>query len=108
MKIVIKEPNKRAEVVEFEEDGKVLELEELQDLVGGYIEYTGDDGLDGIDMILDEEGKLKGREFNFRTKYDFLVGTVVFAFSNDEGETIGLTDEQVETVKRYLRGSVEC
>tara|TARA_Y100001951_G_C11102291_1_gene162735 strand:- start:147 stop:401 length:255 start_codon:yes stop_codon:yes gene_type:complete len=42
---------------------KAPTLEELQKLVGGYIEVV--ESLDGeADIVLDEEGKLKGKEVN--------------------------------------------
>jgi hypothetical protein len=66
---------------------KAPTLEELQKLVGGYINVV--ESLDGeADIVLDEEGKLKGKEVNeSATKlwlgddkadwFDVLVGDVV-------------------------------
>lgn len=67
--------------------GRAFTLAELQTLVGGYIEivYTHD----GKVMVVDEEGKLKGKALNYvaTTHYRFgrhdplvgevLVGTIV-------------------------------
>ena len=78
-------------------------LEELQEMVGGSIEVAFNDDDLGVQIIVDEEGKLKGKEINmgatehwwtllqldtppdefytleeFINKVDFLVGHVVF------------------------------
>lgn len=66
---------------------KAPTLEELQKLVGGYINVV--ESLDGeADIVLDEEGKLKGKEVNESATtlwlgddkadwFDVLVGDVV-------------------------------
>lgn len=63
---------------------KTFTLEEMQNIVGGYIEVVSLD--DDVYMIVDEEGKLKGKYvnrqatkiFNKYTKtLDFIVGTVL-------------------------------
>ena len=70
-------------------NGTDFQLDELQGIVGGYIEivslWTG-----GI-MCLDEEGKLKGKDINIkateiyrkgRITKDFVVGDVLICDSN--------------------------
>ena len=89
------------------------ELEDLQEIVGGYIEipYLGDVFVDnGIDVIINEEGKLiEGlrAEIAIVNKQrgaiiDVVYGNCIFASHNDEGETIGLTDEQILIVNKEL------
>lgn len=88
-------------------------LEALQNIVGGYIEipflsetfYEYD-----IDMIINEEGKLidglnpeivvlkEGTE----TVLDIVYGNILFASHNDEGETVGLDEEQIAIIERTL------
>lgn len=62
-----------------------------------------------IDIWLNEEGKLIGLEPNwiatelfwdrFGVGSDIIVGNVLLAYHNEEGETIGLVDSQMD----YLR-----
>lgn len=63
MKVVIVEPHKKARI---EEIGR--ELEDLQEIVGGYIEaiYPFDDP---VALVCNDEGKLMGAELN-RALYD--------------------------------------
>ena len=87
-------PSSQPEVIEFKEGYK-----ELQRLVDGPFEmpYLFDD----VDVIVNEEGKLNGLLPNRFLYYndslvDVLVGNIVLVNSNDEGETISLTDELIE------------
>lgn len=68
------------------ENGSTFTLKELQEYVGGYIELVFLD--DGKIFVVDEEGKLKGKEVNIEaTIYarmkkagfgnDFIVGDVL-------------------------------
>ena len=65
-------------------NGTDFSLEELQTIVGGWIEIVN--LRDGRLLCLDEEGKLKGKDFNTRATYilqaampthDFVVGDVL-------------------------------
>lgn len=98
---------------ELQEKEIGTELEDLQEIVGGYIEipYLGDVFVDnGIDVIINEEGKLiEGlrAEIAIVNKQrgailDIVYGNCIFASHNDEGETIGLTDEQIQIVTKEL------
>lgn len=83
-------------VIEYEDT-----LENMQELVGGYIEaITLDD--DGATLWCNEEGKYNGMLPN-RPLYDskgnvadILYGNIFITGSNDEGETISLTEEQIK------------
>jgi hypothetical protein len=73
------------EVIETKpNNGTDFSLEELQAIVGGYIEVVS--LRDGRLIVCDEEGKLKGKDFNTRATYilqaampthDFVVGDVL-------------------------------
>lgn len=93
-------------------------LEDLQKIVGGYIEipffgYTFNDYK--IDVIINEEGKLidgmnpeiaivdekKGNII------DIVYGNCIFASHDEEGNTIGLTEKQIEIVNNELETIIE-
>ena len=66
------------------EDGKHFTLDELQELVGGYIELVPGEHTETYDVVVNEEGKLHGLEANpAATEYcgvtglDTLVGNVL-------------------------------
>mgnify|MGYP006293048305 CR=1 FL=1 len=94
------------EVLEFEV-GDSYDL--LSSSVGGLIECVSLPSK-GVDMWLNEEGKyrceyqnptgthLYQNEFNAQ---DYIMGDIVLARSNDEGETIGLTTEQLDEFLTY-------
>lgn len=89
-------------------------LEELQMIVGGYIEiphlsrrfYEND-----IDIIINEEGKyIEGMrpeiavvERKTNSIVDIVYGNCIFASHDDEGETVGLNEEQINIVKDELK-----
>ena len=87
--------------VETESDGS-LALETMQSLVGGDIERwcLQCHGLDGLDLFLDEEGKLKGRSYNPKATLlsmilmhgDCIVGDAFVCSSDDEGNSVDPTD----------------
>ena len=93
-------------------------LEALQEIVGGYIEipYLGDTFLNKrIDVIINEEGKLidgMKAEIAIVNKeqgniLDIVYGNCIFASHDEEGETIGLTEEQMQVVTEELETVVE-
>ena len=93
-------------------------LEHLQKIVGGYIEipFLGDTFRNnGIDVIINEEGKLvdglKAEIAIVNEKQgnilDIVYGNCIFASHNDEGETIGLNDEQIQIVMEELETVIE-
>lgn len=92
-------------------------LEDLQKIVGGYIEipFISEKFFEhGIDMIINEEGKLidgmnpeiaiVGKRGNI---LDIVYGNCIFASHDEEGETIGLNDMQIKIVNNELDTIVE-
>ena len=89
-------------------------LEALQEIVEGYIEIpflSLEFNRHGIDVIINEEGKLiEGMrpEIAIMDKeteklLDVVHGNCIFASHDDEGETIGLTEEQIAIVVNALQ-----
>lgn len=89
-------------------------LEELQGIVGGYIEFPLLGGVfkkNIIDTIINEEGKfiegLKPEialiDSNTKKILDVVYGNCIFASHDAGGNTIGLTDEQIKVVKQELQ-----
>lgn len=91
MKIIVKEPCKKGEVIEVENN-----LETFQKIVGGYIEVYPI--FEDMLIILNEEGKLKNLEPNLILKNDVIVGTVAIAGRGEE-DFISLTDEQIDIIR---------
>lgn len=93
-------------------------LEELQKIVGGYIEFPflGNRFKDNvIDVIINEEGKfiegLKPEIAVVNEKVesimDIVYGNCIFASHDKEGNTIALTDEQIKVVMEELEVVIE-
>ena len=103
-KIVVKEPGKAPEVREVPK----VNLEVMQEIVNGYVQYIPFPSLPHLDLFCNEEGKLEGLEPNILIAdkngriVDFIVGTVFVCKSNKRGNSIGLTDEEVEKVMKGL------
>jgi len=93
--VVVKNPGQKATVMNIEDS-----LESLQHLVGGYIEMLS---FKGIDFIVNEEGALTNLPFNTFINNTPILGTIIAVSHNDEGDTIGLTHEQVNTAINILK-----
>lgn len=102
MKWIVKNPGETAQ--DYTHEGG-SSLEPLQKLVGGYITTVYHESLDevGITAWANDEGLLIGQAPNLAVYGQPVVGPVVFTGHDDEGETVGLTDEQAETVGRFLK-----
>ena len=107
MKVLVLDNNAFAEI---DIDGS---LESLQKIVGGYIElvYLFDElSKNKIDLYVNEEGKyLMPEKVNIYVRFndesndhETIVGPCLFASYDDNGNTVGLTDEQIEFVKSYF------
>ena len=89
--------------VETETDGN-LPLETMQSMVGGDIERwcLSGNGLDGLDLFLDEEGKLKERSYNpiatilaeILCHNDVIVGDTFVCADDGECNSVGLSEAQ--------------
>lgn len=80
--VYIKDPGKPPRSVNIS-----ASLANLQKTVDGYIEIVP--VTDNMVMIVDEEGKLKGKAINFPIAGDIIVGTAVFAgFGGEDGEEL--------------------
>ena len=93
-------------------------LEELQKIVGGHIEIPFLSKVfrdNAIDMIINEEGKFIGglkAEIAIVNEeqgniLDIVYGNCIFASHDDEGNTVGLTEEQVKVVEEELETVIE-
>lgn len=103
---------------ELKEQEIGTELEDLQQIVGGYIEIpflSRKFRNNGIDTIINEEGKLIDGmspeiaivDKSNGTILDIVYGNCIFASHNEEGETIGLTEEQMQIVTEELKTVIE-
>lgn len=89
---IIKEPGRAPEIVEIPD-----ELENYQGIVDGYIECVRWD--DEHVLIVNEEGKLRGLDKNFRYGGDIIVGTAIWVGVDGEDFTDiqpGLVDEVMD------------
>ena len=104
--------NGKLEVKEIENT-----LEELQKIVGGYIEIPFLGGIFNkykINPIINEEGKfIEGLrpeialiDGNTKKILDVVYGNCIFASHDKEGNTIALNDEQIKVVMQELQMDV--
>lgn len=87
-------------------------LENLQAAVGGLIEAINVRGWrDGrcITIWVNEEGKLKSLPPNFAIirkdddeLLDIVMGDIIITSADEEGNTVGLTDEELQVLKVYF------
>jgi hypothetical protein len=54
-------------------------------------------------LFLNEEGKLKKLIPNLKFPHDIVVGTIFVSKSNEEGEDVDLTDNDISEVMGLLR-----
>jgi hypothetical protein len=108
----------RAVIITTDGDKSIVEFEKgnsynlLRDTVGGLIQCVTLTDKWGVDMWLNEEGKVVSLPQNpiatalwddLYPGTDFMVGNIILTQSDDEGETIGLTDEQIQFFMSYTR-----
>ena len=96
MRAIIKEPRKDLREIEIDNT-----LEALQEAVGGYLEtYTVRPDLT---ILIDEEGKIKGKDLNFWIPGDYVSGTALFVgVAGDDFTDIGYTIEDIADVLEEL------
>lgn len=80
------------------------DLDKYQAVVGGYIETVPLDGVPGIVLICNEEGKLRGLEPNVINGADVIVGPVIAARVSGE-DFSSLTESDLETVIEALEAA---
>lgn len=82
-------------------------LKDMQSIVGGWIEavnlgaLTLNHQLDKYSLYCNEEGKLQGLPLNRQLQHDVVVGQF-FVTKHSGGETISLTDEDIELITRLV------
>lgn len=109
-KIIISPPYKKAYDVEMTQSEFTLQT--MQNLVGGYIETVRPDGFPkNIVLICNEEGKLRGLDFNRFVRVfgmrDVIVGTCIICATgivDGENDLIPLTEEQTTEMLAMLNG----
>lgn len=80
-------------------------LEKMQEIVGGWIEmayYPFSDKLTGVNLIVNEEGKLMQLDANIHIGHDILVGPVLAVRIDDEGGTATLQEGDVAALQEVL------
>ena len=105
IKVLIKRVGEEPEVKEIESN-----LIVLQRLVGGHIEsvyFDMDLDSHGIFAYGNENAKHEHQDCNFwlYNKEDVFCGTAIFCKDNGMGEEDSLTDEDIETIKKFLEKS---
>lgn len=101
---------KKIKVLVFDpKKGKII-YKEIEDCLQSYYSEIGcsiiekitiDDVTDfSFDVIMDEEGKLKEEvipSYDY-SEFDFFVGKLIFTRANEEGNWIGLTEEEMQAI----------
>ena len=102
--VLLVEPEKYPKVIEIDDS-----LESMQAVVGGSIEeYMPFE--DEIAIICNEEGKLNDLPccaalVSENKVFDIVVGNIVFTRANDMGETVSLTDEDIDYIKDWYNST---
>ena len=99
IKVIVKQPYMQPEILELEDT-----LENWQKQVGGYIQFLPSPFNDNVQIICNEEGKIKRLQGNFMVPEfnDYIVGTAVFCSFNKQGDLQSLTEEQIKQSKNYV------
>ena len=96
MKILVVEPRKRPRRANIPHT-----LEDMQRIVGGYIEIIGLFE-DPCVLVCDEEGKIKGYEANRLVGQDIIAGTFFIAGVED-GDLTDISDDYADKYATLLR-----
>lgn len=94
IRVLIVEPGKEPYEARIENT-----LGTLQSIVNGYIEMIPMES--GVDLIINDEGKLMNLPFNRYITGNMLVGTIIVTGIKN-GETISLSPELIEKYKKYF------
>jgi hypothetical protein len=93
--------------VPVDRDPMVVEIQptlaDMSQLVGGYIEIVSVG--DGLDLCLNEEGKLLGLPMNFSIfgGQDVVAGDCFFLRHDEEGEAASVTDDDIRKLVGHGR-----
>ena len=100
LKGILVKSNGDYQVIDYEDS-----LDTLQRIVDGYIEYVNID--DGICMIVNEEGLLRGLDYNeigsMFYRGPLIVGDILIVGTKN-GENISLSDNQIEMLLNKIKG----
>lgn len=107
---ILKLENNKFEEIELET--RIVDYEELNKAIGGYIEHiTFNSELENakIDVWCDEEGKLKNlspqciiADLKAEKVIDVIAGPLVFTSRDREGNSLTLSEKQVEIIKEVI------
>lgn len=95
IRVLIVEPNEEAKQVRVEHS-----LKDLQDIVGGLIEFVELDG--NTDLISIEEGKIMNLALNRVLGRDVIAGTFIIVGQHN-GKTISLSKKQIKKYRDFFR-----
>ena len=97
--------------VETDAEGRIP-LKAMQSMVGGDIERwcLQRHGLDGLELIINEEGKIQGLSYNPKATIlsmilmhdDCIVGDAFVCGNDADGYSVGLTDTEELALRRRL------
>ena len=99
IRVLVKFPNLPVKQANIKND-----LKTKQRIVEGFIECIPS-GIENVDIIVNEEGKLRGLKPNFPYMgYDIIVGTAIFVRTDwTTGDFVSLTDKDIqEVMKKYF------
>lgn len=95
IKVVFQSPGDISKVITIEND-----LKPMNELIGGYLETLTLSN--GLVLIMDEEGRLKGLPDNIRcAQYGTIAGTV-FVTADEEEDFRSLTTEEIQSARAWL------
>lgn len=113
MKAIVIKENDSYEIIEMES----CDLDKLQSIVDGYIEWIDVDHNNHSGYYINEEGKFSKEVNNLATKWwhwnllkfretlggfnDFVSGDVVYTKIDETGEECSLSDEEIEEFRLF-------
>lgn len=98
LRVVIANPGEPAREAELGPD-----LRDLQDAVGGYVEMVR---YERLDLWCNEEGILRDLPPNRYVNGTVICGPIVVAASDEDGNTLGLSQDSCDHAVRLLNGLV--
>lgn len=100
IKVVLKKPNEKAIVTVIDN-----EYEEFVNYCDGIIDITKHPTIDDVNVVLNDMSLMKGMGPNIIVpeSEEIFAGPLIFVgYDSDTGESISLTDEQVDNVLNYI------